>query len=82
MVTGIQYVSNAQVKIGWHKSSSTQGGVTLPIPEPASGTAVATLLQEGTGSVDANRAQEEIADIEYSHEDERVCAAQFRELKR
>jgi hypothetical protein len=72
MVTGIQFVSKAQVKIGWHKSLSIQGVATILIPEPASGTAAATLLQEDAGSVDAYRGQEETADTEYSHEDERV----------
>jgi hypothetical protein len=81
MVTGIQLVCNAEIKSGWNTSFNANIAATLPIPEPVIGTAVAALPRGGSVGIDVKHGQGSEANNEYLHRDERVWAAQFRELK-
>lgn len=80
MATGIQLFSGAGIKIVASKSSTTALTATVPIPEPVSGT-LGALLGQGAVGVEASGSGSSERITQYSHDDERVWAAQFMRLK-
>jgi hypothetical protein len=81
MVTGVQLLAKAEVKVGWSAESQTDGKVTIPVPEPTSSIAMATFADAGTVQVAGHRGDASDATDQYNHDDERVWMAQFREVK-
>ncbi|PQE08860.1 Metacaspase-1 protein [Rutstroemia sp. NJR-2017a BBW] len=79
LVTGIQYITNAEVVATRAQSKKISASVNIPIPEPIA--AVATILggQEGiAGGIENSRTNG--TTTFYHHADERVWAAQFTQL--
>jgi hypothetical protein len=79
LVTGIQYITNAEVVAIRAQSKKLSTSANIPIPEPI---AVATTILGGQEGVavqveDSNTHQNTAS---YHHEDERVWAAQFTQL--
>lgn len=79
LVTGIQYITNAEVVAIRAQSKKVSASVNIPIPEPVAAAAMILSEQEGVavGVEDSNTNQ---TTTSYHHEDERVWAAQFMQL--
>jgi len=79
LVTGIQYITDAEVVVIQTQSKRASTSVNIPIPGPVAAAAMVLTRQEGVaaGIKDSNTNQ---TTMSYHHEDERVWAAQFTQL--
>lgn len=79
LVTGIQYITNAEIVALRAQSKKISTSVDIPIPEPVAAAAMILGEQQGVsaGIEDSNTNQ---TTTSYHHEDERVWAAQFTQL--
>jgi hypothetical protein len=80
LVTGIQYVTDANIQNGWLSSTTASIGFTVPVPEPTT-TAVTVLTGQGALKAKASSSEQSGSSTAYHHDDERVWAAQFTPLK-
>lgn len=79
LVTGVQYITNAEVAATRMLSKKLSASANIPIPEPVAAAAVILGGQEGVGA-GVEYGNTDQAKTSYHHQDERVWAAQFTQL--
>jgi hypothetical protein len=80
MLTGIQYITDAVVTSGQIQHKTTSASANVPAPEPISAAVMMLGGQEGvSGGFNLDEASG--TRTAYAHQEERVWAAQFKELK-
>lgn len=79
LVTGIQYIANAEVAVTRAQSKKLSASANVPIPEPIAAAAVVLGGQAGIAA-GIERSDMDRSTTSYHHKDERVWAAQFTQL--
>jgi hypothetical protein len=79
VVTGIQYITDAEVVATQAQSRKMSSAASVPVPEPIAAAAV-VLGGQGVVGVAAERSNDSQSTTAYRHDEERVWAAQFTRL--
>jgi hypothetical protein len=79
MLTGIQYLTDVVVSTSHRKSKNVGVSIEAPLPDPT-GIAISLLTGLSTAGMEARIQHQSKTDVAYSHEGERIWAAQFAPL--